>query len=295
VASAELEAVKELLEGIDFSSTSLDERRAMMESIASPPADRTTLDSVDAGGVRAEWTSAPTVDDRVILYLHGGAYHMGSIATCRRLVSLISSEARARVLNVSYRLAPEYPFPCALDDVVSAYRWVLANGTPPSLIAIAGDSAGGGLTLATLLALRDAGDPVPAAAVAISPVTDLDATGESMRTRAEVDLMVRAEGMKEAADWYLAGQDPRHPYASPLYGDVVALPPVLIQVGDAEVLLDDSTRFAAKVRDAGGNVTLEVWPDMPHVWHAFAGLLPEADQALARIGSWLREQIPAGR
>lgn len=293
MASEELEAVKELLAGIDFSATSLDERRSMMESTARPPADGTSLESVDAGGVGAEWVSAPSVDDRVILYLHGGAYHMGSIATCRRMVSLISAAARARVLNLSYRLAPEYPFPSALDDIVSAYRWLLANDTPPSLIAIAGDSAGGGLTLASLLALRDAGVPVPAAAVAISPVTDLDATGESMRTRAEVDLMVRPEGMKEAADLYLAGGNPRHPYASPLYGDLAALPPMLIQVGDAEVLLDDSRRFAAKVRDAGGNVTLEVWPDMPHVWHAFNGLLPEADQAIARIGLWLQEQIPA--
>ncbi len=292
MASVELEVIKELLAGLDFSSTTLDERRAAMESTARLPADGTSLVSVDAGGVAAEWTSAPTVDDRVILYLHGGAYHAGSIATCRRLVSVMSAEARARVLNVSYRLAPEYPFPSALDDVVSAYRWLLASGTPASRIAIAGDSAGGGLALATLLALRDGDDQKPAAAVAISPVTDLDATGESMRTRAEVDLMVRPEGMKEAADWYLAGQDARHPYASPLYGDLAALPPMLIQVGDAEVLLDDSTRFAAKVRDAGGNVTLEVWPEMPHVWHAFAGLLPEADQAIARIGVWLQEQIP---
>jgi epsilon-lactone hydrolase len=220
---------------------------------------------------------------------------VGSIAICRRLVSLLSAKARARVLNVSYRLAPEYPFPSALDDVVSAYRWLLAINTPPSRITIAGDSAGGGLALAALLALRDAGVPMPGAAVAISPVTDLDATGESMRSRAAVDLLVRPDGMKEAADWYLAGENPRHPYASPLYGDVTALPPMLIQVGDAEVLLDDSTRFAAKVRDAGGDVTLEVWPDMPHVWHAFNGLLPEADRAIARIGSWLQMQIPAGR
>jgi epsilon-lactone hydrolase len=295
MASEELQSVKELLAGIDFSATSLDECRTMMESTARPPADGTNLESVDADGVGAEWTSAPTVDDRVILYLHGGAYHVGSIAICRRLVSLLSAKARARVLNVSYRLAPEYPFPSALDDVVSAYRWLLAINTPPSRIAIAGDSAGGGLALAALLALRDAGVPMPGAAVAISPVTDLDATGESMRSRAAVDLLVRPDGMKEAADWYLAGENPRHPYASPLYGDVTALPPMLIQVGDAEVLLDDSTRFAAKVRDAGGDVTLEVWPDMPHVWHAFNGLLPEADRAMARIGSWLQMQIPAGR
>jgi acetyl esterase/lipase len=295
MASAELEFVKELLASSDLGGLSLEERRAMMESTANPPAAGTTLEPVDAGGVAAEWATAPSVDDRVILYLHGGAYHMGSISSSRGLVSLLSAAARARVLSVGYRLAPECPFPAAVHDAVDAYRWILASGTPPSRVAIVGQSAGGGLALAALVALRDAGDIVPAAAVAISPVTDLEATGESMRTRADVDLMLRPEGMKEVVDWYLAGQDPRHPYASPLYADVAGLPPLLIHVGDAEILLDDSTRFAARVREAAGNVTLEVWPEMPHVWHAFAGFLPEADQAIARIGSWLQDQVAVGR
>jgi acetyl esterase/lipase len=265
-----------------------------MESVAGPPAEGTALEPVDAGGVAGEWTSAPSVDDRVILYLHGGAYHMGSISSDRRLASLLSSAARARVLNLGYRLAPEYPFPAAVDDALGAYRWLLTSGNLPSSIAILGPSAGGGLALAALVALRDAGDPLPGAVVAISPVTDLQATGASMRTRADADLMLRPEGVTEAADWYLAGQDPRHPYASPLHAEVAGLPPLLIQVGDAEILLDDSTRFAARVREAAGDVTLEVWPEMPHVWHTFAGLLPEADQAIAGIGSWLQEHIASG-
>jgi monoterpene epsilon-lactone hydrolase len=295
MASAELEFVTELLASTDFGRLSLDERRAMMESAASPPTVGTTLSPVDAGEVPAEWISAASVDDRVLLYLHGGAYHMGSISSSRGLASLLSSAARARVLTVGYRLAPECPFPAAVHDTVDAYRWLLASGTPPSRVAIVGQSAGGGLALASLVALRDAGDPLPAAAVAISPVTDLGATGESMRTRADVDLMLRPEGMKEVVDWYLAGQDPRHPYASPLYADVAGLPPMLIHVGDAEILLNDSTRFAARVRESGGDVTLEIWPEMPHVWHTFAGFLPEADEAIARVGSWLQDRIPAGR
>jgi acetyl esterase/lipase len=289
--SDELEIVKELLRGFDMASSSLEERRAIMESTAGSVAEGTAVEAVDAGGVPAEWVIAPDVDDRVILYLHGGAYHLGSLATSRRGTSLLSAAARAKVLNVGYRLAPEHPFPAAVVDAVSAYRW-LCSSTAPARVAVAGDSSGGGLALATLVALRDAGDPLPAAGVAISPVTDLGATGESMSARADVDLLIRPAGVKEAADMYLAGQDPRHPHASPLYADLAGLPPLLIQVGDAEVLLDDSTRFAARTEGAGVDVTLEVWPEMPHVWHSFAGVLPEADAANARIGEWLRAHIP---
>jgi acetyl esterase/lipase len=197
------------------------------------------------------------------------------------------------VLSVDYRLAPEHPFPAAVNDAITAYRWLLADGTDPAIIALAGDSAGGGLALAALVALRDAGDPMPAAAAVISPWTDLALTGDSLRTRAAVDVMIKPAGMRETAEAYLNGQDPRHPHASPLYADLRGLPPTLIHVGDAEVILDDSTRFAGNARAAGVDVTLEVWDEMPHVWHAFAGLLPEADQAIGRMGTWLREHVPA--
>ena len=292
MASDELEVVKDLLRGFDMSAASLEERRALMDRSSGAPAEGTTVEAVDAGGVPAEWVIAPDVDDRVILYLHGGAYHLGSLDSSRRHASLLSAAARARVLNVAYRLAPEHPFPAAVHDATSAYRWLCPGAAAPSRTAIAGDSAGGGLALAALVALRDAGDPLPAAGVAISPVTDLEASGDSMTSRADVDLLIRPEGVKESADWYLAGQDPRHPYASPLHADLAGLPPLLIQVGDAEVLLDDSTRFAARAKEAGVDVVLEVWPEMFHVWHAFAGLLPEADAADTRIGEWIRTRIP---
>ena len=310
MASEELVGVREMLRGIDMGHLTIAERRTATESIAAPPPPGTTAEPVNAGGVPAEWVIAPEADgaDRTLMYLHGGAYQIGSPAMLRHMIALISAAARARVLSVAYRLAPEHPFPAAVDDAVTAYRFLLSGdanpgdadhgdadhgdanhgGTDPASIAIAGDSAGGGLTLATLVALRDAGDPLPAAAVAISPWTDLALTGESLITRADVDVMIKPDGMRDDAATYLAGADPRHPYASPLYADLHGLPPILIHVGDAEVILDDSTRFAARAQAAGVDVTLEVWDEMPHVWHAFDGLLPESAQAIERIGGWLR-------
>ena len=294
MASEELTAVREMLSAIDLDHLTVTERRAATSSVASQPPRGTTVDPVDAGGVPAEWVVSAGADgDRVLLYLHGGAYQIGSPATLRHMVALLSGAAKARVLSVDYRLAPEHPFPAAVDDAIAAYRWLLAGGTDPASVAFAGDSAGGGLALGTLVALRDAGEPLPAAVVVLSPWTDLALTGESLRSRAAADVMIKPAGMAETAAAYLAGQDPRHPYASPLYADLHGLPPVLIHVGDAEVILDDSTRFAARAKGYGVGVTIEVWDEMPHVWHAFAGLLPEADQAIERIGSWLTERIPA--
>jgi epsilon-lactone hydrolase len=293
MASEELTVLREMLSAVDLDRLTVTERRAAAESVASQPPPGTSVDPVDAGGVPAEWVAAPGADsDRVLLYLHGGAYQIGSPGTHRNMVALLSGAARARVLSVGYRLAPEHPFPAAVDDAVAAYRWLLAAGTDRSVLALAGDSAGGGLALASLVALRDAGVPMPAAVVVMSPWTDLALTGESLRTRADVDVLIKPGGMAETAQAYLAGQDPRHPYASPLYADLHGMPPMLIHVGDAEVILDDSTRLAARARAHGVDVTLEVWEEMPHVWHAFAGMLPEADQAIERIGSWLTERIP---
>lgn len=294
MASEQLQVVNELLDSLDLGGLTLAERRAFMAAAGGPPPEGTTIDPVDAGGVPAEWvTAAGVTGERTVLFFHGGAYHLGSPATLRRLLALISSAAQARVLSAGYRLAPEHPFPAAVHDALAAYRWLLARGPATRQIAIAGNSSGGGLALATLVALRDAGEPLPAAAVAISPWTDLELAGESRRTRAAADRMITPDGMAEAARWYLAGQDPRHPYASPVRADLRGLPPILIHVGDAEILLDDSTRLAARARAAGVQVTLEVWDDMPHCWHTFAGLLPEADQAIQRIGGWLREHTAA--
>jgi acetyl esterase/lipase len=209
----------------------------------------------------------------------------------RALVARVAAASGARGLNVDYRLAPEHPFPAAVDDAVAAYRWLLEGGLDPARIVVAGDSAGGGLTVSTLLALRDAGDPLPAGGVCISPWTDLACTGESITSRAEHDPMVQGPGLLDMAAAYLAGHDPRAPLASPLYAELHDLPPLLIHVGSAETLLDDATRLADRARDAGTAVELDVWDDMVHVWHAFAPLLPEADEAIGRIGAWVRGRM----
>ena len=292
MASEQLKTVLELVGSFDLGALTVQERRALMESGGAPP-EGTHVDPVDANGVPAEWVVAAGVtSERVVLYFHGGGYHVGSPARLRGLLALLSAAAQARVLSAGYRLAPEHPFPAAVEDALTAYRWLVARGEHARQVVISGDSSGGGLALAALVALRDAGDPLPGAAVVISPWTDLDMGGESVRSRAAVDVMLTPDGAREAADWYLAGQDAWHPYASPLYADLRGLPPVLIQAGDAEILRDDSVRFAAAAQAAGVDVTLEIWPEMPHVWHAFAGLLPEADEAVERIGRWLREDQP---
>ena len=175
-----------------------------------------------------------------------------------------------------------------MDDAVAAYRWLLAQGISPGNIAVAGDSAGGGLAIATLLALRDAGEPLPAAGIGISPWVDMEGTGESMTTRAAVDPVVQKEGLLGMAKLYLGDADPKNPLAAPLHADLAGLPPLLLQVGDAETLLDDSTRLAERARAAGVDVTLKVWDEMPHVWHLFAPILPEGRQAIDEIGSFFQ-------
>jgi acetyl esterase/lipase len=204
-----------------------------------PLAEDVRCEPVDAGGVPAEWIITPqSVQERVICYLHGGGYMMGSIKTHREMVSRLSREARARVLLIDYRLAPENPFPAAVEDSVTGYRWLLSTGVDPGRVVIAGESAGGGLTVATLVALRDAGEPPPAAGVPVSPWVDMEALGESMTTKADIDPLVDREDILMLAKIYLGDADPRTPLASPLYADLTELPPLLVQVGTSEVLLD---------------------------------------------------------
>jgi monoterpene epsilon-lactone hydrolase len=269
-------------------NASLASQRAGMERISERvPAD-VICEKVTAGGVPAQWIAAPgAVPDRVILYLHGGGYVVGSINTHRAMVSRIARASNARALLIDYRLAPEHPFPAAVEDATAAYRWLLAEGYQPGKIIIAGDSAGGGLTIALLLAIRDAKLPMPAGAVPISPWTDLEGTGESVRTRAAQDVMVTQAGLLSMAKQYHGAHDPKHPLVSPVHGDFRGLAPMLIQVGDAEVLLDDSTRVAKSAKAAGVEVELEVWDEMPHVWHVFAKFLPEGQQAIDKIGKFV--------
>nr|ADA70030.1 Est10 [uncultured marine bacterium] len=290
------EVIEELRAGPKFADMSVEEQRAAMDDIASQfeLAEDVNCEPVDAGGVPAEWITAPgAATDRVIYYLHGGGYVFGSISSHRELISRLSRAAGARGLAIDYRLAPEHPFPAAIEDSTAGYRWLLSSGVDPSRIVIAGDSAGGGLTVATLLALRDAGDPMPAAAVCLSPWVDLEGLGESMTTKADADPMVERRGLLQSAEAYLDGADPRTPLAAPLYGDFKGLPPLLIQVGTAETLLDDSTRLAERAKSAGVAVVLEPWDDMIHVWQFFAATVPEAQQAIERIGEFSREHQAA--
>ncbi len=270
------------------------EMRAGMEAFttAAPLPEGVDFDPVDAGGVPAEWTrAAGTSDDRVVLYFHGGGYVMGSVATHRGLTAGISRAAGARVLSVDYRLAPEHPYPAAVEDGVAAYRFLREQGVAPGQLALAGDSAGGGLTIATLLALREAGEPLPACGVCISPWVDLTQGGESMETKADEDPLVGREVLQQMADAYVADGDPRAPTASPCFADLAGLPPLLIQVGTAETLLDDARSLADRAKTSGVDVVLEEWDQMIHVWHAFALLLPEAKQAIDRIGEYLKEKL----
>jgi acetyl esterase/lipase len=263
--------------------------RAVERLVPDPPATTRTL-KVNAGGVPADLVSTPASEaHRHVLFLHGGAFVIGSPRLYRHVTWRIASAARARVLAVDYRLAPENPFPAALEDAVTTYHWLLTEGADPRRIAIMGDSAGGGLVFSLMLRLRDQGSPLPAAAVALSPWTDLALTGPSLKLNAAADPMLSPDGPPLFVGDYLAGADPRAPYVSPLYGDPAGLPPTIIQVGSDEVLRDDAVRMADRMRAAGCMVELEIWPRMPHVWHAFVPLIPEARRAIERIGAFVRE------
>jgi len=259
--------------------------------VPKPPPSTRTL-TVDAGGVRADRVSTPPSEcGRHILFLHGGGFIVGSPALYRHFTWRIASAARAHVLAIDYRLAPEHPFPAALDDAVAAYRWLLTDGAEPRQMAVMGDSAGGGLALSLLLRLRDESIPLPAAAVALSPWTDLAMTGLSLKLNAEADPLVSPQQARHFVDYYLAGTDPRSPYVSPMYGEPTGLPPTIIQVGSDEALRDDAVRMAERMRGAGCRVELEIWQRMPHVWHLFAPVMPEARQAIERIGAFVIEAI----
>jgi monoterpene epsilon-lactone hydrolase len=293
MASQEFYALLEQLRArpIAPEDVGFEETRAGFETMAQPVPDDIQVESVDANGVPAEWVVPPdAANDRVILYLHGGGYVIGSLNTHRSLVAAIARSASARALSLDYRLAPEHPFPAAVDDAVTGYRWLLTIGAQPEQIVIAGDSAGGGLTIATLIALRDLGEPLPVAAVCLSPWVDLEGIGESMASKADADPIVQKEPMQRMAAWYLAGADTRSPLAAPLYADLRGLPPLLIQVGTSETLLDDSTRITERARAAGVDVTLEPWEEMIHVWQLFGPAIPESRDAVERIGAFIRQQ-----
>jgi acetyl esterase/lipase len=292
MASPQLQQAIDMFKQMGQAMAEAKDMNAMRASMIEAPAPAgVTCTPVEAGGVSAEWSVADgAAEDKVILYVHGGGYVMGSAGSHRDVTGRLSKASGARVLSLNYRLAPEHPFPAPVDDAVAAYRWLLAQGISSSNVAIAGDSAGGGLAFATLLALRDAGDPVPAAGVGISPWVDMEGTGESMTTRAAVDPVIQKEGLLKMAKLYLGDADPKNPLAAPLHANLAGLPPLLIHVGDAETLLNDATRITERARKAGVDVTLKIWDEMPHVWHMFAPILPEGQQAIEEIGAFFKER-----
>lgn len=264
--------------------------RVETEALAAQFKTKLVLDCtpLDAGGVPVEWVVPPAArPERVIFYLHGGSYNSGSIQSHRSLAANIANAAKARALVIEYRLAPEHRFPAALEDAVSAYRWLVSNGVSHNQVVVAGDSAGGGLALALLVYLRDQGTPLPLGCVCLSPWTDLVCQGESWVQNARKDILLAPEPLRQSAELYLAGADPRNPLASPLYADLKGLPPLLIQVGSEELILSDATGLADRAQAAGVQVTLEVWQGMQHEWHFTSGLIPEGQQAIDAIGAFM--------
>lgn len=297
LASPELDLVHELIEltshtrqgGVAERRLAYDRAWRGFGAAAGPPGEVVTVGDCTAEWVRAARANDPVHDDPVMLYLHGGSYALGSPASHRHLSATLGAEAGAAVLALDYRLAPESPFPAAVTDAVTACRWLLAQGTPPNRITLAGDSAGAGLAVAAMQVLRDAADPLPAAAVCISPWVDLSCTGASHTERADREVLLDTRDLREMAQRYLAGADPRHPLASPVHADLSGLPPLLIQVGTEEVLWDDARGLQEAALRADVRVDFEAWPDMFHVWHWYHPVLPEGRAAIAAAGRFLRE------
>jgi monoterpene epsilon-lactone hydrolase len=276
------------------SSPTLAERRATFAPGGQPHPvpDDVLVTEVTAGGVPAHWLEAPgTQTDRVLIFLHGGGFEFGSVRSDGELAARLGRASGMRVLFPEYRLAPEHHFPAAIDDVVAAWRWLRNDQRLPARsIAVAGDSAGGGLAVALLVALRDAGDALPAAAVLMSPTVDLTSSGASMTERVDQDPISTPAMLRQFASDYLAGADPRTPLASPLFASLAGLPPLLVLVGTADLLLSDSERLAAAADQAGVDVTLEIGEGLPHVYPLMLGT-PEAAEATDEIGKFLRARV----
>jgi monoterpene epsilon-lactone hydrolase len=274
----------------DIGGDVIEQRAIFHEMIASVPLPedvKTTPGRL--GGVPVVTVETPASDpSAVLLYFHGGAYALGSAADSVGLAADVARRAGARAISVDYRLAPENPYPAAVDDAVAAYRALLDDGTPSSRIGMVGESAGGGLVIATLVALKDAGLPQPSSAVVFSPWTDLTLSGDSLVGKADVDPALTAQGLRTRARDYLRETDPASPLASPIFADLTGLAPLFIQAGSHEILLDDAVRLAARAAEHDVPVDLQVWPQVPHVFQGFAALLDEADAALQAAAAFTR-------
>jgi phosphinothricin tripeptide acetyl hydrolase len=276
------------------STLSIAERRAQYdraERVFPTPTD-VKIEAVTAPDRPGEWLRPPAArSDGALLYLHGGGYVIGSPRSHRHLAAAIARSAGLPALLLDYRLAPEHPFPAALEDAVAAFEWLLARGIAPERIVLAGDSAGGGLTVATLLALRDRQLPGAGGGVCISPWVDLTCSGATYTTKKDADPIVTSESITMMARAYIGGGDPRRPLVSPLFADLRGLPPLLVQVGSEEVLLDDARGLGERARAAGVDVTIREWPTMIHVWHWFLPMLTEAERAIDDIGAFVRARL----
>jgi monoterpene epsilon-lactone hydrolase len=275
-------------------TTDIGERRKNMDErgLAYGLAGDVSVEKVSANGVLAEWTSTPNAArDAAILYVHGGGYVIGSLDSHRHMVAELGRAANAVALALDYRLAPEHPFPAPVEDTLAGYRFLLAQGFKPSRIAIAGDSAGGGLVVAAMVAIREAGLAQPGCGWCLSPWIDMEAIGESMESKAATDPMVQKPGILDMAGLYLGGADPRSPLAAPLYADLAGIAPLLIQVGAAETLLDDAIRLAQRAGAADVRIDLQVWPEMIHVWPLFHPELGAGKRALDAAGAFIRDAL----
>src|ERR1700761_9000705 len=276
-------------------SSTLEQRRAAFAPAGRlhPLPDDVVVTDVTAGGVPAHWLAAPGTDPgRVLLFLHDGGYELGSLRSDGELAARLGRASGMRVLFPEYRLAPEHPFPAAIDDVLTAWHWLRTEqNLPAASMAVAGASAGGGLAAALLVAVRDAGQPLPAAAVLMSPTVDLTSSGASMTERVDQDPFSTPALLRQLASDYLAGADPKTPLASPLFASLTGLPPLLIQAGTADLLLSDAERLAAAALRAGVDVTLHIGEGLPHVYPIMLGT-PEAAQATEQTGNFLRARVP---
>ncbi|WP_066305010.1 alpha/beta hydrolase [Bacillus sp. FJAT-29814] len=287
--------VKQMLKASVTNQTqefNLEAARQGLEALSAftPVAPDVKVEKVTVEGIPAEWLTAPNAkEDRVFLYLHGGAYIMGSCNTHRFLASKLSRSTATRVLLPEYRLAPENPYPSAVEDALIAYRWLVNSGVSPKNIVIGGDSAGGGLALSTLLSLKEAGDQLPALAVLLSPWTDLAGTGESMETRKDADPWLKPEASRATPVLYIRDLDPCYPHVSPIYADLSGLPPMLVHVGNDEILLDDSVRLVDRSRAAGVEASLKIWEDMWHVFQTFN--IPEGQKSIDEIGEFVMSKL----
>ncbi|KAI9132944.1 alpha/beta hydrolase [Acaryochloris sp. CCMEE 5410] len=289
MSQQELNQIITQLQGLSWGNTPTEMRANFTMGLSMPPHPTAQVERVDVDGMAAELITHPNSrSDRIVLYLHGGGFIMGSLPAYRRLASDLAEAAGVSILVIDYRLAPEHPYPAGLEDALTAYHWLIhTRGFQPGQIAVTGDSAGGNLVLGLLLSLKDLGELQPACVSLISPYCDQMRTGATMVSHAKKDLMVTAPLLDTIADWYAPGKDLRSPLLSPLYADLSGLPPLLIHVGAVEVLLDDALRLARQAGLADIPVTLKVWSDMIHCFHLFAPVLEEGRVAISEIGAFL--------